>query len=201
MLKLLLKKIIKYFYSQDFLSFTDMLEWKRQCWEAPFLSLAWKPNLEVKHWLIIHQTKHIFSSAQQQQFMETRFQKQFFSDMVGAKTWSTYTTYKFKHLFILVHIISQNKNNSNFTLFFLKPWFLDAEKFELEWNSGASVAGKRLSSAFPVDFSDYPKTLEKHTSELLDRKVAHTDMTLRHIVSQFILVWFSACSRYYSSST
>uniref|UniRef100_A0A8C9NJF6 Apolipoprotein B n=1 Tax=Serinus canaria TaxID=9135 RepID=A0A8C9NJF6_SERCA len=74
----------------------------------------------------------------------------------------------------------------------------DAEKFELEWNSGASVAGKKLSSAFPVDFSDYPKTLEKHTSELLDRKVAHTDMTLRHIVSQFILAtntWLQKTSK------
>ncbi|NXX93594.1 APOB protein, partial [Centropus bengalensis] len=63
----------------------------------------------------------------------------------------------------------------------------DSEKVELEWNSGASAAVKRMSSGFPVDFSDYSKALQKRANELLDRKVAHTDMTLRHIVSQFIV--------------
>uniref|UniRef100_H0ZSG7 Apolipoprotein B n=1 Tax=Taeniopygia guttata TaxID=59729 RepID=H0ZSG7_TAEGU len=74
----------------------------------------------------------------------------------------------------------------------------DAEKVELEWNSGASAAVKKLCSAFPVDFSDYSKTLEKHTNELLDQKVAHTDMTLRHIVSQFIVAtntWLQKTSK------
>ncbi|CAM9969728.1 unnamed protein product [Bubo scandiacus] len=74
----------------------------------------------------------------------------------------------------------------------------DSEKVELEWNSGASAAVKKMSSGFPVDFSDYPKTLEKHANELLDRKVAHTDMTLRHIVSQFIVAtnnWLQKASK------
>ncbi|NXH10481.1 APOB protein, partial [Bucco capensis] len=74
----------------------------------------------------------------------------------------------------------------------------DSEKVELEWNSGASAAVKKLSSSFPVDFSDYPKALEKHVNELLDRKVAHTDMTLRHIVSQFIMAtntWLQKASK------
>ncbi|NWU63349.1 APOB protein, partial [Pterocles burchelli] len=74
----------------------------------------------------------------------------------------------------------------------------DSEKFELEWNSGVSAAVKQMSSGFPVDFSDYPKTLEKHANELLDRKVAHTDMTLRHIVSQFIVAtntWLQKASK------
>ncbi|KAM6138541.1 apolipoprotein B-100 [Phoenicopterus ruber ruber] len=74
----------------------------------------------------------------------------------------------------------------------------DSEKVELEWNSGASAAVKQMSSSFPVDFSDYPKTLEKHANELLDRKVAHTDMTLRHIVSQFIVAtntWLQKASK------
>uniref|UniRef100_A0A8C5T7J0 Apolipoprotein B n=1 Tax=Malurus cyaneus samueli TaxID=2593467 RepID=A0A8C5T7J0_9PASS len=74
----------------------------------------------------------------------------------------------------------------------------DAEKVELEWNSGASAAVKKMSSAFPVDFSDYPKTLKKHANTLLDRKVAHTDMTLRHIVSQFIVAtntWLQKSSK------
>ncbi|XP_030302864.1 apolipoprotein B-100 isoform X1 [Calypte anna] len=63
----------------------------------------------------------------------------------------------------------------------------DSEKVELEWNSGTSAAVKKVLSSFPVDFSEYPKALEKRASDLLDRKVALTDMTLRHIVSQFIL--------------
>ncbi|KFP55088.1 Apolipoprotein B-100, partial [Cathartes aura] len=74
----------------------------------------------------------------------------------------------------------------------------DSEKVELEWNSGASAAVKKMSSSFPVDFSDYRKTLEKHANELLDRKVAHTDMTLRHIVSQFIVAtntWLQKASK------
>ncbi|XP_063186625.1 apolipoprotein B-100 [Chroicocephalus ridibundus] len=74
----------------------------------------------------------------------------------------------------------------------------DSEKVELEWNSGASAAVKKMSSGFPVDFSDYPKTFEKHANELLDRKVAHTDMTLRHIVSQFIVAtntWLQKASK------
>ncbi|NXF47886.1 APOB protein, partial [Oceanites oceanicus] len=74
----------------------------------------------------------------------------------------------------------------------------DSEKVELEWNSGASAAVKKMFSGFPVDFSDYPKTLEKHANELLDRQVAHTDMTLRHIVSQFIVAtntWLQKASK------
>ncbi|KFQ29108.1 Apolipoprotein B-100, partial [Merops nubicus] len=74
----------------------------------------------------------------------------------------------------------------------------DSEKIELEWNSGASAAVRKMSSGFPVDFSEYPRTLEKHANELLDRKVAHTDMTMRHIVSQFILAtntWLQKASK------
>ncbi|NWR73268.1 APOB protein, partial [Centropus unirufus] len=74
----------------------------------------------------------------------------------------------------------------------------DSEKVELEWNSGASAAVKKMSSSFPVDFSDYSKTLQKRANELLDRKVAHTDMTLRHIVSQFIVAtntWLQKASK------
>ncbi|NXU55395.1 APOB protein, partial [Turnix velox] len=74
----------------------------------------------------------------------------------------------------------------------------DSEKVELEWNSGASAAVKKMSSHFPADFSDYPKALEKHANDMLDRKVAHTDMTLRHIVSQFIVAtntWLQKASK------
>ncbi|NWJ03200.1 APOB protein, partial [Crypturellus undulatus] len=74
----------------------------------------------------------------------------------------------------------------------------DSEKVELEWNSGTNAAVKKMSSAFTVNLSDYPKALEKHANELLDRKVAHTDMTLRHIVSQFIVAtntWLQKASK------
>uniref|UniRef100_A0A8C8RUL8 Apolipoprotein B n=1 Tax=Pelusios castaneus TaxID=367368 RepID=A0A8C8RUL8_9SAUR len=74
----------------------------------------------------------------------------------------------------------------------------DNEKIELEWNSGTSTAVKKMSASFPVDFADYPKTLQKHANELLDRKVANTDMTLRHIVSQFITAtgtWLQKASK------
>ncbi|NXP50758.1 APOB protein, partial [Heliornis fulica] len=74
----------------------------------------------------------------------------------------------------------------------------DSEKVDLEWSTGASAAVKKISSGFPVDFSDYPKTLERHANDLMDRKVAHTDMTLRHIVSQFIVAtntWLQKASK------
>ncbi|XP_067400807.1 apolipoprotein B-100 [Emydura macquarii macquarii] len=74
----------------------------------------------------------------------------------------------------------------------------DNEKLELEWNSGTSTAVKKMTASFPVDFSDYPKALQKHANELLDRKVANTDMTLRHIVSQFIMAtgtWLTKASK------
>ncbi|CAM4646048.1 unnamed protein product [Lepidochelys kempii] len=74
----------------------------------------------------------------------------------------------------------------------------DNEKIELEWNSGTSTAVKKMSANFPVDFADYPKALQKHANELLDRKVANTDMTLRHIVSQFIVAtrtWLQKASK------
>ncbi|OXB84376.1 UNVERIFIED_CONTAM: hypothetical protein H355_010803, partial [Colinus virginianus] len=74
----------------------------------------------------------------------------------------------------------------------------DSEKAELEWNTGASAAVGRMSSGFRVDFSDYSKTLEKYANELLDQKVAHTDMTMRHIVSQFIVAtntWLQKASK------
>ncbi|XP_075779540.1 apolipoprotein B-100 [Pelodiscus sinensis] len=74
----------------------------------------------------------------------------------------------------------------------------DNEKIELEWNSGTSTALKKMSDSFPVDFADYPKALQKHANELLDRKVANTDMTLRHIVSQLIVAthtWLQKTSK------
>lgn len=58
----------------------------------------------------------------------------------------------------------------------------------MQWNSGISAALKKMSSNLPVDFGDYSKALQKRANDLLDHKVANTDMTLRHIVSHFIRV-------------
>uniref|UniRef100_A0A8D0L817 Apolipoprotein B n=1 Tax=Sphenodon punctatus TaxID=8508 RepID=A0A8D0L817_SPHPU len=75
----------------------------------------------------------------------------------------------------------------------------DNEKIELEWNSGTSVSLKKMPAVdFPVDFTSYPKALQRHANELLDRKVANTDMTFRHIVSQFIVAtktWLQKTSK------
>ncbi|KYO48892.1 apolipoprotein B-100 [Alligator mississippiensis] len=74
----------------------------------------------------------------------------------------------------------------------------NSEKVELEWHIDTNAAVKQMSSSFPVDLAEYPKTLRKHANELLDRKVAQTDMTLRHIVSQFIVAtntWLQKASR------
>ncbi|XP_074847429.1 apolipoprotein B-100 [Carettochelys insculpta] len=74
----------------------------------------------------------------------------------------------------------------------------DNEKIELEWNSGTRTAVKKMSDIFPVDLAEYPKAFQKRANELLDRKVANTDMTLRHIVSQFIVAtrtWLQKASK------
>ncbi|XP_006034447.2 apolipoprotein B-100, partial [Alligator sinensis] len=74
----------------------------------------------------------------------------------------------------------------------------NSEKVELEWHIDTNAAVKQMSSSFPVDLTEYPKTLQKHANELLDRKVAQTDMTLRHIVSQFVVAtntWLQKASR------
>lgn len=61
----------------------------------------------------------------------------------------------------------------------------------MQWNSGTSAALKKAS--LPVDLAYYSKALHKRTSELLDHKVANTDMTLHYIVSHFMVVSGRIC--------
>ncbi|KAL7988083.1 hypothetical protein Chor_007002 [Crotalus horridus] len=74
----------------------------------------------------------------------------------------------------------------------------DTEKVELQWNSGTSAALKRISANLPGDLEGYSKALQNKANGLLDHKVANTDMTLRHIVSHFIVAtntWLQKTSK------
>lgn len=64
---------------------------------------------------------------------------------------------------------------------------------EIQWNSGTSAALKRLSANLPGDLKGYSKALQKKANGFLDHKVANTDMTLRHIISHFIVVSRCVC--------
>ncbi|XP_037384351.2 apolipoprotein B-100 [Talpa occidentalis] len=77
-------------------------------------------------------------------------------------------------------------------------WHYDEEKIEFEWNTGTNVDTKKVASNFPVDLSDYPKSLHKYTNSLLDRRVPQTDMTFRHMGSKLIVAantWLESTSR------
>lgn len=64
----------------------------------------------------------------------------------------------------------------------------DEEKIEFEWNTGTNVDTKKAASNFPMDFSDYPKSLHMYANSLLDHPVPQTDMTFRHMGSKLIVV-------------
>lgn len=64
----------------------------------------------------------------------------------------------------------------------------DEEKIEFEWNTGTNVDTKKAASNFPVDVSDYPKSLHMYANSLLDHRVPQTDMTFRHMGSKLIVV-------------
>lgn len=66
--------------------------------------------------------------------------------------------------------------------------FSDEEKIEFEWNAGTDVDTKKAASSFPVDLSDYPKSLHMYTNRLLDHRVPKTDMTFRHMGSKLMVV-------------
>ncbi|XP_059516435.1 apolipoprotein B-100 isoform X1 [Myotis daubentonii] len=72
-------------------------------------------------------------------------------------------------------------------------WRYDEEKIEFEWNAGTDVDTKKAASSFPVDLSDYPKSLHMYTNRLLDHRVPKTDMTFRHMGSKLMVAtntWF-----------
>lgn len=64
--------------------------------------------------------------------------------------------------------------------------FSDEEKIEFEWNAGTNMDTKKAASNFPVDLSDYPKSLHTYAKSLLDHRVPQTDMTFRHMGSKLI---------------
>ncbi|XP_025723366.1 apolipoprotein B-100 isoform X2 [Callorhinus ursinus] len=77
-------------------------------------------------------------------------------------------------------------------------WLYDEEKIEFEWNTGTNVDTKKAASNFPVDFSDYPKSLHMYANSLLDHRVPQTDMTFRHMGSKLIVAtntWLQKASK------
>ncbi|XP_061024609.1 apolipoprotein B-100 isoform X1 [Eubalaena glacialis] len=77
-------------------------------------------------------------------------------------------------------------------------WRYDDEKIEFEWNTGTNVDTKKAASSFPVDLSDYPKSLHMYASSLLDHRVPQTDMTFRHMGSKLVVAtstWLQETSR------
>ncbi|XP_063771383.1 LOW QUALITY PROTEIN: apolipoprotein B-100 [Pseudophryne corroboree] len=67
----------------------------------------------------------------------------------------------------------------------------DSDKVELEWKTASNSNVKKIISKLPdvrfSDLSDYPDTIRGYANDILDHKVAHTDMTVRHISSQSIV--------------
>ncbi|KAM8931828.1 apolipoprotein B-100 [Lycaon pictus] len=77
-------------------------------------------------------------------------------------------------------------------------WRYDEEKIEFEWNTGTNVDTKKAASNFPMDFSDYPKSLHMYANSLLDHRVPQTDMTFRHVGSKLMVAtdtWLQKASR------
>lgn len=66
--------------------------------------------------------------------------------------------------------------------------FSDEEKIEFEWNTGTNMDTNKAASNFPVDLSDYLKSLHMYANSLLDHRVPQTDMTFRHMGSKLIVV-------------
>ncbi|KAF0870770.1 APOB protein, partial [Crocuta crocuta] len=66
-------------------------------------------------------------------------------------------------------------------------WRYDEEKIEFEWNTGTNMDTNKAASNFPVDLSDYLKSLHMYANSLLDHRVPQTDMTFRHMGSKLIV--------------
>ncbi|XP_037668799.1 apolipoprotein B-100 [Choloepus didactylus] len=66
-------------------------------------------------------------------------------------------------------------------------WRHDEEKIEFEWKTGTNMDTKKVASNFPVDLSDYPRSLHAYTNSLLDYRVPQTSMTFRHMGSKLIV--------------
>ncbi|KAM5291763.1 apolipoprotein B-100 [Ctenodactylus gundi] len=66
-------------------------------------------------------------------------------------------------------------------------WRYDDEKIEFDWNTGTNVDTNKVASNFPMDFSDYPRSLHTYANGLLDHRIPQTDMTFRHMGSKLIV--------------
>ncbi|KAM4042662.1 apolipoprotein B-100 [Anomaloglossus baeobatrachus] len=78
----------------------------------------------------------------------------------------------------------------------------DNEKIELEWSTDSNSNVEKIISKFPdvrfSDLTDYPESLKSYANKVMDHKVAQTDMTIRHIASQFAVAsnnWLQAASK------
>ncbi|XP_036608394.1 apolipoprotein B-100 isoform X2 [Trichosurus vulpecula] len=77
-------------------------------------------------------------------------------------------------------------------------WRYDERKLEFEWNMGSNTETKKLAPTLLTQVSRYGGSLHQYSQDWLDRKVAHTDMTIRHIGSKFIAAtntWFQKASQ------
>ncbi|XP_006197350.2 apolipoprotein B-100 [Vicugna pacos] len=77
-------------------------------------------------------------------------------------------------------------------------WRYDEEKIECEWNTGSNVDTKKAASSFPMDLSDFSKSLHTYASRLLNHRVPPTDMTFQDMSSKLIdatNIWLLEASR------
>ncbi|XP_043843071.1 apolipoprotein B-100 [Dromiciops gliroides] len=65
-------------------------------------------------------------------------------------------------------------------------WRHDDKKLEFEWNMGTNTETRKLTSRLLAEASRYGGSLHQYSQDWLDRKVAHTDMTVRHMGSKLI---------------
>ncbi|CAJ0965258.1 unnamed protein product [Ranitomeya imitator] len=78
----------------------------------------------------------------------------------------------------------------------------DNEKVELDWNTASNSDVEKIISRLPdvrfSDFTSYPESLKSYVNKVMDHKVVQTDMTIRHIASQFVVAsnnWLQAASK------
>nr|XP_003473207.1 apolipoprotein B-100 [Cavia porcellus] len=66
-------------------------------------------------------------------------------------------------------------------------WRYDDEKIEFQWNTGTNVDTKKAAASFPVDPSDYLRSLHMHANKLLDHRIPQTGMTFSEMGSKLIV--------------
>ncbi|XP_048209343.1 apolipoprotein B-100 [Perognathus longimembris pacificus] len=77
-------------------------------------------------------------------------------------------------------------------------WRYDGEKLEFDWNTGTNVDTRKVASHFPVNLSDYPRSVQHYANRLLDHRIPETDVTFRHMGSKIMVAtstWLQMASR------